>query len=312
MGNTWSVRRARAAHLLDRIPHAEEILTFYVGLTEVQEGVAAQVPVAEWLGLIRSHDGDFPWLRVEKLPLDGLAPPFRDFLSRVVDLGTETIRDGARTLLSQDDDRRLESLRAELGAWAKPDPESDPDPEPESEPKPESDADEVDGLFSFYARAFLEPVVTSLAQAASVAQAASIAQAATIAEQDLRPPTAWTQNSCFACGGQPQVAVLRDLPDSVGHRSLTCSMCSTEWRFQRLTCPRCGETEADKLPVHTAESIDHVRVDTCTTCSRYIKTVDLRQQGNAVPLVDELAAIELDLWAQEQGLTKLRANLLGL
>ena len=141
MGNTWSVRRARAAHLLDRIPHAEEILTFYVGLTEVQEAVAAQVPVAEWLGLIRSHDGDFPWLRVEKLPLDGLALPFRDFLSRVTDLGTETIRDGARTLLSQDDDRRLESLRTELGAWAKPE------------------------LFSFYARAFLEPVVIACRQA---------------------------------------------------------------------------------------------------------------------------------------------------
>ena len=91
-----------------------------------------------------------------------------------------------------------------------------------------------------------------------------------------------------------------------------CSMCATEWRFQRLTCPRCGETEAVKLPVHTAESIDHVRVDACTTCSRYIKTVDLRKDGNAVPLVDELTAVELDIWAQEQQLTKLRVNVLGL
>ena len=89
-------------------------------------------------------------------------------------------------------------------------------------------------------------------------------------------------------------------------------MCATEWRFQRLTCPHCGETEADKLPVHTAESVAHVRVDACATCSRYIKTVDLRKRGDAVPLVDELAAVELDIWAQEQGLTKLRANVLGL
>ena len=89
-------------------------------------------------------------------------------------------------------------------------------------------------------------------------------------------------------------------------------MCATEWRFRRLTCPHCGETDADKLPVHTAESIAHVRVDACTTCSRYIKTVDLRKNGTAVPLVDELAAVELDIWAQEQGLTKLRANVLGL
>ena len=89
-------------------------------------------------------------------------------------------------------------------------------------------------------------------------------------------------------------------------------MCATEWRFRRLTCPHCGEIEVDKLPVHTAESITHVRVDACTTCSRYIKTVDLRKRGDAVPLVDELAAVELDIWAQEQGLTKLRVNVLGL
>ncbi len=40
--------------------------------------------------------------------------------------------------------------------------------------------------------------------------------------------------------------------------------------------------------------------------------VDLRAQGDAVPLVDELAAVELDIRAQEQGLTKLRVNVLGL
>jgi formate dehydrogenase maturation protein FdhE len=40
--------------------------------------------------------------------------------------------------------------------------------------------------------------------------------------------------------------------------------------------------------------------------------VDLRKEGHAVPLVDELAAVELDIWAQERGLTKLRENVLGL
>jgi FdhE protein len=271
VGNIWKDRRARAVHLLAQTPHAEEILTFYIRLTEVQEGVADHVPVNDWSVLVRSPEGEFPRLRVEGLPLDGLALPFRDFLSSVGEFGTETIKDGARALLSQDDDRRLEPLRAALGQ-----------------------EDEKDDEFYFYARAFLEPVVTSIAQA------------------DSGQPTDWTQNFCFICGGPPQVAVLRDLPDALGRRSLMCSICATEWRFQRLTCPHCGETEADKLPVHTAESIAHVRVDACTTCSRYIKTVDLRKDGNAVPLVDELAAVELDIWAQEQGLTKLRANVLGL
>ena len=286
MGNLWKDRRARAVHLLAQTAHAEEILTFYVGLTEVQESVAEGVRVADLSGLVQSVEGDFPRLRLEKLPLGPLALPFHNFLSRVAEFGTETIKDGAQALLSQDDDRRLEPLRAALAAWGRAASLKEEEEEEEEE--------EAEDDFYFYARAFLEPVVTSIAQA------------------DSSQPTDWTQNFCFTCGGPPQVAAIRDLPDALGHRSLTCSMCATEWRFRRLTCPHCGETEADKLPVHTAESIAHVRVDACTTCSRYIKAVDLRKDGGAVPLVDELAAVELDIWAQEQGLTKLRANVLGL
>ena len=274
VGSPWRVRRTRAVHLLGQTPHAEEILTFYVELTGAQESLADRVPVSDWSALVRSPEGEFPRLRMEGLPLDGLALPFRDFLSSLAGFGTETIKDGAQALLSQDDDRRLEPLRAAFSTWGK--------------------AEETVDDFYFYARAFLEPVITAIAQANS------------------SEPTDWTQNFCFACGGPPQVAVIRDLPDALGSRSLVCSMCATEWRFRRLTCPHCGETEADKLPVHTAESITHVRVDACSTCSRYIKTVDLRKRGDAVPLVDELAAVELDIWAQEQGLTKLRANVLGL
>ncbi|MCH7933732.1 MAG: formate dehydrogenase accessory protein FdhE [Gemmatimonadetes bacterium] len=285
MENPWTVRRARAVHLLGQTPHVEEILTFYVRLTEAQESLADRVPVSDWSERIRSPEGEFPRLRVAGLPLDELALPFREFLSRVAEFGTETIKDGAQTLLSRDDDGRLEPLRAARGAWGKTEGTVE---------NGEADEEEKGDDFYFYARAFLEPIITSIAQA------------------DSSQPTDWTQGFCFVCGGPPQVAVLRDLPDALGRRSLMCSMCATEWRFQRLTCPHCGETEADKLPVHTAESIAHVRVDACTTCSRYIKTVDLRKDGTAVPLVDELAAVELDIWAQEQGLTKLRANVLGL
>ncbi len=276
MENPWTVRRARAVHLLGQTPHAEEILTFYVGLTEAQERVANGLadritnrePESRWSELVRSAEGEFPRLRVERLPLDELALPFRDFLSSVAEFGTETIKVGAPDLLSRDDEGLLEPLQSALGAWGKAE--------------------------DFYARAFLEPVITSIVQA------------------DSSQPTGWTQSFCFECGAPPQVAVLRDLPDALGRRSLICSMCATEWRFQRLTCPHCGETKADKLPLHTAESIAHVRVDACTTCTKYIKTVDLRKDGTAVPLVDELAAVELDIWAREQGLTKLRANVLGL
>jgi formate dehydrogenase maturation protein FdhE len=32
----------------------------------------------------------------------------------------------------------------------------------------------------------------------------------------------------------------------------------------------------------------------------------------AVPVVDELASVPLDIWAEEQGYTKLQPNLLGM
>lgn len=64
--------------------------------------------------------------------------------------------------------------------------------------------------------------------------------------------------------------------------------------------------------MHTAESVPHVRLDECGSCKRYIKTIDLRRRGDAVPVVDELATVELDLWARQRGLTKARTNVFGL
>lgn len=61
-----------------------------------------------------------------------------------------------------------------------------------------------------------------------------------------------------------------------------------------------------------AEGFDHLRVEACATCRHFIKTIDLKKNGRAVPVVDELAAIPLSLWAAENGYTKVSANLLGL
>jgi FdhE protein len=52
-------------------------------------------------------------------------------------------------------------------------------------------------------------------------------------------------------------------------------------------------------------------VDACDACRRYMLAVDLRKDAAAVPLVDELAAIPLDLFAKERGLTKVVPNLMG-
>jgi FdhE protein len=64
--------------------------------------------------------------------------------------------------------------------------------------------------------------------------------------------------------------------------------------------------------VYTAEELKHVRVESCDSCRTYIKTVDMTKMGRAEPIVDEMAAIPLDLWAERQGYAKLQRNLLQL
>lgn len=116
---------------------------------------------------------------------------------------------------------------------------------------------------------------------------------------------------CPLCSGSPQVGVLRPLGDGA-KRSLICSLCATEWEYRRIVCPACGEENVDKLPVYTAEELGYVRVEACDTCHCYIKTIDLTKNGRAVPVVDELAAIPLSLWAAEKGYEKVWGNLLGV
>jgi FdhE protein len=116
---------------------------------------------------------------------------------------------------------------------------------------------------------------------------------------------------CPFCRSKPVVGVLRPEGDG-GKRSLVCSLCFTEWAYGRIRCPACGEETVEKLAVYTAEQFPHVRLEACDTCRHYIKTVDLTKNGLAVPVVDELATIPLNLWAREHDYQKLQPNLLGI
>jgi len=116
---------------------------------------------------------------------------------------------------------------------------------------------------------------------------------------------------CPFCGSRPVVAVLRPEGDG-GKRSLVCSLCFTEWIFRRVVCPNCGAENKEHLPIFAAKEFEHVRVDACDTCHTYLKSIDMTKDGNAVPVVDELATISLNLWASENKYQKLRPNLFGV
>jgi len=117
--------------------------------------------------------------------------------------------------------------------------------------------------------------------------------------------------SCPFCNSPPAVAVLRGEGDG-GKRSLICSLCATEWQYRRVLCPGCGEEDKDKLPIYIAQEFDYIRVDACDSCQTYIKSVDLTKNGHAVPVVDEISSVALNLWAEEHGYSKLEPNLLGM
>ena len=122
------------------------------------------------------------------------------------------------------------------------------------------------------------------------------------------------ERRCPACGGLPQLAVFTDTGESLvtGQRRLVCSRCATEWQYARMTCVSCRETEGAKMPVLADEGqIGHLRVDACDTCRAYLVTVDLRKEPNAVPLVDEIAALPLDMLAADHGYTKISPNVMG-
>jgi FdhE protein len=97
-----------------------------------------------------------------------------------------------------------------------------------------------------------------------------------------------------------------------GQRRLICARCANEWVYPRMTCVACGETEGSRLVVLAdPDQLPHLRVDACERCKRYIVSVDARLEGHAVPIVDEIAALPLDMTAVERGFTKVTPNLMG-
>jgi len=119
---------------------------------------------------------------------------------------------------------------------------------------------------------------------------------------------------CPTCGGLPQLSYFSVTGEALvtGPRYLLCSRCANTWGYSRMVCAGCGETTTPKLPIYSEnERFPHVRVDACESCRQYLLTFDLRKDTRAVPIVDELAAVPLDLYAQEQGMTKIVPNLMG-
>ena len=108
----------------------------------------------------------------------------------------------------------------------------------------------------------------------------------------------WYHGYCPVCGGQPDFALLEA---GSGARHLLCSRCDTQWLARRMECPFCNNTEPNQLIYYPSED-EVYRLYVCQVCSRYLKTIDMRQVSREVILpVERVITVAMDVAAREAG-----------
>jgi formate dehydrogenase accessory protein FdhE len=273
----YRARIARAELLSSRHPFAAEVLTFYARIAAFQKELHESLPKLWGKQRIAPANG---LLRSEiNLPI--LVQPFANFLSVIEVHAPRPLAAQAEYLREQGTNAWAATLetfwKSGLAEWQDGDGGADSAPDP---------------LKEFLTRAFLQPYAEFIVGA-------------------MLPPTLlMTTCRCPRCNSLPLLGILRQEGDG-GKRYLQCSFCSQEWEFRRIFCAKCGEEREDKLPVYIAELFPYVRVESCESCKHFLRTIDLTKDGNAIPLVDDLAALPLSFWAEEQGYQRIQGNLLG-
>jgi len=108
----------------------------------------------------------------------------------------------------------------------------------------------------------------------------------------------WRRRYCPICGGSPDLAFL---DKESGARWVVCSRCDTEWLFQRLECPYCGNKDQSALGYFTDDK-GLYRLYVCEQCHTYIKAIDLRHTESEVLLpLERMMTLDMDRQGQEKG-----------
>ncbi len=281
----WTERRRRTADMRRRHPFVCELLVFYGALLAIQEDAFEDARSAS-----PSAGGLVSYVAEAVVPA-------------VVDVslaaGPVKLRDAVVRCLEITQPHDL------VGAWVA--------------------GNNQDLVERYLARASLGPVLEALGPEAA---------SSCIGPRDKR--------HCPSCGGPPQLSFFAQADEDLasGGRFLLCARCQAGWGYPRMTCPGCGEASSARLPIFNEEGtasgergsivrglqgrlvdreggvekkavFPHIRIEACETCRQYLLNVDLAADPKAVPLVDELAALPLDLYARDQGFSKITPNLLG-
>ena len=276
-------RRSRTRDLLARYPFAREVLDLYGALLGVQENAYGEV--------ISARPG---------------APDLVAYVAeRVVPAVVEvTVAAGPQKLREAVAGRFHSNNPLELvAAWI--------------------GGEQQDLVDRYLARASVGPVLEALG--------------ADVASSCIGPRD---ERHCKTCGGVPQLSYFAVASEDLaaGGRFLLCSRCHSTWGYARMTCPGCGEDSSSRLPIFNEEGnasgergsvvrglegrlgdhrkenkavFPHIRIEACESCRGYLLNIDLLADPDAVPIVDEIAALPLDLYAGERGFSKITPNLMG-
>jgi hypothetical protein len=269
----WPERRRRALQLRERHPFAAEVLTLYLALLDVQEPAYAAAA------------GASP---------EQARTMARDLLPRVIEAttaaGPAKLVEGAVARIHAAD---LDNV---IDGWLR--------------------GMEQSAVDRYLARAGCGPVLEAMEPAALAVLCPGDPphEIRTPSPRFHGDPGERGARRCPHCGGPPQLGFFALSGEALvtGPRHLVCARCAASWVHPRMVCAGCGEETSSRLPVYSeTERFPHVRIDACETCRRYLLGFDLRRDAEAVPVVDELAALPLDLYASERGLRKVTPNAMG-
>ncbi len=107
----------------------------------------------------------------------------------------------------------------------------------------------------------------------------------------------WDRGHCPACGSWPALAEVVG-----GHRALRCSFCSSAWELNRYACIYCDEGGEKFVTAAPNEDRKDRRLEVCTSCGGYLKTIDLPELS-PFPLlsISDIETTDLDVAAMEHG-----------
>jgi FdhE protein len=107
----------------------------------------------------------------------------------------------------------------------------------------------------------------------------------------------WNRGHCPACGSWPAVAEV-----AAGHRVMRCSFCAAAWELTTYACIYCDESGEKFVTAAPDEERKDRRLEVCSTCGGYLKTIDLPELS-PFPLlsISDIETTDLDVAAMEHG-----------